>query len=101
MDKLRNERIRADLGVERLLDVVEEGRLRWYGHVIRVRKGRMPWKYLWLKPQRRRPVGRPRKRWLDGVDEALKRRWKSLAQVEKVKHTRTEQLERDCEVYPN
>ena len=51
MDKFGNERIRADLEVKRLLDFVEEGRLRWYGHVMRMRDGRIPRIYLPWKPQ--------------------------------------------------
>ena len=82
MDRFRNERRIADLGVKGLLDVVEEQRLRWYGHVMRMGEGRIPRRYLRWKPQGRRPVGRPRKIWLDGVDEALKRKGKSLARVE-------------------
>ena len=39
MGKFRNERIRADLGARRLLDFVEEGRLRWYEHVVKMREG--------------------------------------------------------------
>ena len=35
---------------------------------------RLPRRYLEWKPQGKRPVGRPRKRWLDGVGEALERR---------------------------
>jgi len=36
-----------------LLDVVEEGRLRWYGHGIRMGEGRIPKRYLQWKPQGR------------------------------------------------
>ena len=82
MDEFRNERIRADIGVKRLLDSVEEGRLKWYGHLMNMREGRIARRYLQWKPEGRTPVGRPRKRWLDGVDEALRRRGESLAQVE-------------------
>ena len=82
MDKFRNEGIRTDLAVKRVLDFVEEARLKWYGHVIRMREGRIPRRYLQWKPEGRRPIGRSCKRWLDGVDEAVRRRGKSLAQVE-------------------
>ena len=47
-----------------------------------MREGRIPRRCLQWKPEGRRPVGRPRKRWLDGVDEALRRRGESLAKVE-------------------
>ena len=45
MDKFRNERIRADLGAKRLLDVLEEGRLRWCRHVMGMREGRIQRRY--------------------------------------------------------
>ena len=59
IDKFRNERMQADLGVRRLLDFVEEGRLGWYEHVMRMREGRTPRRYLQCKPQGRRLVGTP------------------------------------------
>lgn len=81
-DRMRNETIRSELGVKSLLDTVDEGKLRWYGHVMRMEETRIPKRYLQWKPHGKRPVGRPRKRWLDGVDEALRRRGRTLAQVE-------------------
>ena len=36
MKKFRNGRIRTDLEVKKFVDVVEEGKLRWYGHVLRM-----------------------------------------------------------------
>ena len=34
-DKIRNEHIRSTVKIERLGMKVREGRLRWYGHVMR------------------------------------------------------------------
>ena len=82
MDRLRNEQIRSDLSVKPLLREIEESRLRWYGHIKRMDDVRMAKRYLEWKQQGRRPVGRPRKRWLDGVGEALERREVLLADVE-------------------
>ena len=82
MDRLRNEQIRSDLLVKPLLIEIEESRLRWYGHIKRMDDGRMAKRYLEWKPQGRRAVGRPRKRWLDGGGEALERREVLLADVD-------------------
>ena len=82
MDRLRNEQIRSDLSVKPLLRDIEESKLRWYGHTKRMDDGRMAKRYLEWKPRGKRPVGRPRKRWLDGVGEALDRRGIRLADVE-------------------
>ena len=84
-DRLRNDQIRADLRVQPLLNVVEEGRLRWYGHVMRMEDTRVSKRYYQWRPQGKRPVGRPRKRWLEGVEEALQRRGVSVAQAEEEK----------------
>ena len=74
MDRLRNDQIRSDLSVKPLLKEIEERKLRWYGHVKRMDEERLPKRYLEWKPQGKRPVGRPRKRWMDGIREALERK---------------------------
>ena len=81
-DRIRNVNIRRMLGIQPLLEDIERSRLRWYGHVKRMDEGRLPRKYLDWQPARKRPVGRPRKRWKEGVDEALRRRGTSLMEVE-------------------
>ena len=63
LDKHRNEDIRRELGVESILDFVERGQLRWFGHVKRMGDERYPKRMLEWTPQGRRPVGRSRKRW--------------------------------------
>ena len=85
LDRLKNEQIRTDLNVEPVLITIERERLRWYGHVMRMDESRIPRRYLQWRPQGKRPVGRPRKRWLDGVEEALNKRGTTLAQVEEKK----------------
>jgi hypothetical protein len=48
-------------------------RIQWFGHImcgsdVKIIKTVMPW-----KPMDKRPQGRPRKRWMDIVEEDLKR----------------------------
>lgn len=81
-DKFRNTRIREDLGVSPLMEFVGRRQLQWYGHVKRMEDERYPKKYLAWQPRGRRPVGRPRKRWLDCVDEKLRDRGTSVQEVE-------------------
>lgn len=81
-DRLRSENIRRELGVDSILDIIERGRLRWYGHVKRMDRSRVAKKYLDLRPEGRRPVGRPRKRWMEGVSEAVESRNETLENVE-------------------
>jgi hypothetical protein len=42
-------------------------RLRWVGHVVHMRKERKVFKVLVGKPKGKRPLGRPRHRWEDGI----------------------------------
>ena len=69
------------LRLQPLLDDIEESRLRWYGQVKRMNKGRLPRKYMDWLPGGKRKVRRPSKIWKEGVDEAL-RRGTSLKEVE-------------------
>ena len=82
LDKIRNENIRRELEVEDILKFVERGQLRWYGHVKRMEDDRYPKKFLDWKPDGTRPVGRPKKRWRENLDEAMQRRGYSFQQVE-------------------
>ena len=79
---IRNTTIRSEMKVEPLLQTVERSRLRWYGHVMRMTHDRHAKKYLTWRLVGKRPVGRPRKRWVEGVDAALRRRETSLREVE-------------------
>ena len=42
-------------------------RLRWAGHVARMEEGKNVFKFLTGKPTRKRPLGRPRRRWEDNI----------------------------------
>ena len=65
-DRVKSVDIRKELGVSSMQEKVREMRLRWYGHMQRMEENevsavgdmRMPGK---------RPRGRPRGRWTDGV----------------------------------
>ena len=47
-------------------------RIKWLGHVQRMYHARPTRKLLDWKPTGTRPIGRPRKRWQEGVMEDLK-----------------------------
>jgi hypothetical protein len=46
---------------------VKSRRMRWAGHVARMGEERKVYKVLVGKPQEKRPLGRPRRRWEDGI----------------------------------
>ena len=80
-DRIRNTTIRAELQVPPLLEEIERNRLRWYGHVMRMDDNKKPKRYLMWKPEGKRPAGRPRKRWIEGVEVALGNRETSAQEV--------------------
>ena len=47
--------------------VIKSRRTRWTGHVARMGEGRGVYRVLVGKPEGRRPLGRPRPRWVDNI----------------------------------
>ena len=47
--------------------VIKSRRMRWAGHVARKDEEREVYRVLVGKPEGRRPLGRPRRRWLDNI----------------------------------
>jgi hypothetical protein len=47
--------------------VIKSRRMRWVGHVARVEEGRGMHKVLVGKPEGKRPLGRPRRRWDNNI----------------------------------
>lgn len=66
-DRVRNTRVREALNVEQLLLRTERSMLRWFGHVVRMSPNRLPRRVMIAVPSGKRPLGRPRNRWLDQV----------------------------------
>ena len=47
--------------------VVKSSRMRWAGHVARMGVDRGVYRLLFGKPEGKRPLGRPRRRWEDNI----------------------------------
>ena len=47
--------------------VIKSKRMRWAGHVARMGEERGPYRVLVEKPEVKRPLGRPRRRWMDNI----------------------------------
>jgi hypothetical protein len=47
---------------------IKSRRMRWAGHVARMGEGRNVYRVLVAKPEGKRPLGRPRRRWEDGIE---------------------------------
>jgi hypothetical protein len=52
---------------------IKSRRMRWARHVAHVGEGRNVNRVLVGKPEGKRPLGRPRRRWVDGIKWALER----------------------------
>ena len=70
-DKIRNKYIRSTVKVERLGMKIKEGRLRWYGHVMRRDQEYVGKKMMEMKLPGKRKRGRPKRRFLDVVKEDM------------------------------
>ena len=51
---------------------LKSGRLRWAGHVARMEQSRNAYRVLVGKPEGKRPLGRPRRRWEDNIKMDLR-----------------------------
>ena len=50
-----------------IVRVIKSRRMRWAGHVARLGEERGVCRFLVGKPEGRRPLGRPRSRWVDNI----------------------------------
>jgi hypothetical protein len=51
---------------------IKSRRMRWAGHLARMVEGRNVYRVLVGKPEGKRPLGRPRRRWEDGIKMDLR-----------------------------
>jgi hypothetical protein len=67
--KLHNEELRDLYSSPSIIRIIKSRRMRWAGHVARMGEKRNAYRYrLWVgKPEGKRPLGRPRRRWVDNI----------------------------------
>ena len=70
-DKIRNEYIKSTVKIERLEMKMREGRLKWYGHVMRRDQEYVGKKMMEMELPGKRKRGRPKRRFLDVVKEDM------------------------------
>ena len=84
--KLHNEELNDLYCSPNIVRVIKSRRMRWVGHVARIEEGRGVHKVLVGKPEGKRPLGRPRRRWEDTIKMDLEEvgrvcgDWMELAQ---------------------
>ena len=63
--RLHNEELHSLYRSPNIVRVIKSRRLRWTGHVTRMKEGRSAFKIFTVKPKGKRPLGRYRRRWRD------------------------------------
>jgi hypothetical protein len=70
--KLRNEELYGLYSSPSIVRVIKARRMRWAGHVARMGEVRCAYIILVWRPEGRRPLGRPRRRWEDNIKMDLR-----------------------------
>jgi hypothetical protein len=74
MERIKNVHIKEIMEVKGkpdIIDIIEKKRLEWYGHVKRVPEERILKLIMEWIPEERRKRGRPRKKWMEGVQATV------------------------------
>ena len=64
---MHNEEINSLYSSPNIVRVIKSRRMRWAGHVARMVEERAVCRVLVGKPEGKRPLGRPRRRWVDNI----------------------------------
>jgi hypothetical protein len=65
--KLHNYELHNLFSLPTIVRVIKSRRMRWAGHVARMGKGRGVCRILVGRPEGKRPLGRPKRRWEDNI----------------------------------
>jgi hypothetical protein len=65
--KLHNKELHNLYSSPSIIRIIKSRRMRWAGHVVRMGEKRNVCMLLVGKPEGKRPLGRPRRRWIDNI----------------------------------
>jgi hypothetical protein len=65
--KLHNEELHNMYSSPSIIRMIKSMRMRWAGHVARMGEKRNAYRVMTRKPKKKRPLGRPRRRWVDNI----------------------------------
>ena len=65
LDKEKNQCIREKTGAQNIVEEIKQYQKKWIKHVQRMDRNRLPRQALKYRPEGRRNIGRPKKRWRD------------------------------------
>jgi hypothetical protein len=71
--KLQNRELHNLYSSPDIIRQIKSRRMRWEGHVARMGEGRNVYRVLVGKPEGKRPLGRPRRRWENGIKVDLEK----------------------------
>jgi hypothetical protein len=69
--KLLNEELHNLYSSPSIIRIIKSRRMRWAGHVARMGEKRNAFRLLIGKPEGKRQIGRPRRRWIDNISMDL------------------------------
>jgi hypothetical protein len=70
--KLHNDELYSLYSSPNIVRVIKSRRMRWAGHVARMGEGRGVYRILVGRPEGKRPLERPRRRWEDNIKMGLR-----------------------------
>jgi hypothetical protein len=70
--KLHNEVLHILYSSPSIIRMIKSRRMRWAGHVARMGEKRNAYRILVGKPEGKRPLGRPRRSWVDNIKMDLR-----------------------------
>jgi hypothetical protein len=70
--RLHNEELNNLYSPPNIVRVIKSRRMRWVGHVARMREGRGVYSILVGRHEGKRPLGRPKRRWEDNIKMDLR-----------------------------
>jgi hypothetical protein len=70
--KLHNEELHSLYSSQSIIRMIKSRRMKRVGHVARMGEKRHAYRILVGKPEGKRPVGRPRRRWVDNIKMNLR-----------------------------
>jgi hypothetical protein len=71
--KLHNEELHDLYSLPSTIRIIKSRRLRWAGHVAQLTEKRNVYRLLVVKPEKKRPLGRPRYAWLNNIRMVLEK----------------------------
>jgi hypothetical protein len=88
--RLHNEELNDLYSSTNIIRVIKSRRMKWAGHVARMGEGRGAYRVLVVRPDGRRPLGRPRRRWEDNIKLDLPEvRWGGMDWIDMVQERDT------------